>query len=245
MCALGEEGVRHSLCDGWHRHGGQIERCECPCHAAAVPPPEHREAPLSLHRCRICGTRWLLNVHGWNLLDKYQRPGSCCDNVAMGEQIEHLRDLQAEPPKLGSLSVAETQNLLGSDRPISIGKVPTDPIGMRATASIVRERLRASSPAAHAPTTGCAQTIFTATSAVPFTRASGDMTSLPPSPAAHAERPTAGDMLIEAVDKWATHAAACDAEPCDECDARFNQVRLAHKVWKSSAHQRAAISEPR
>ncbi len=53
---------------------------------------------LSLHRCKICGTRWLLwpdAVHGggWNLLDMYQRPGSCCDNVAMGDQIEHLRDL--------------------------------------------------------------------------------------------------------------------------------------------------------
>lgn len=53
---------------------------------------------LSLHRCKVCGTRWLLwpdAVHGggWNLLDKYQRPGSCCDNVAMGDQIEHLRDL--------------------------------------------------------------------------------------------------------------------------------------------------------
>jgi len=42
---------------------------------------------------------------------------------------------------LGSLSVAETQRLLGSERPISIGKVPTDPIGMRTIASIVRERL--------------------------------------------------------------------------------------------------------
>ena len=52
---------------------------------------------LSLHRCTICGTRWLLwpdDIHGggWNLLDHQQRPGACCDNVAMGEQIEHLRD---------------------------------------------------------------------------------------------------------------------------------------------------------
>jgi len=42
---------------------------------------------------------------------------------------------------LGSLSVAETQSLLGSDRPISIGKVPTDPIGMRTIAAVVSERL--------------------------------------------------------------------------------------------------------
>jgi hypothetical protein len=53
---------------------------------------------LSLHRCRVCGTHWLLWPDvmpggGWNLLDKYSRPGACCDNVAMGEQIEHLRDL--------------------------------------------------------------------------------------------------------------------------------------------------------
>jgi hypothetical protein len=43
--------------------------------------------------------------------------------------------------KLGSLSLAETQNLLGSGKPISIGKLPTDPLGMRMTASILRERL--------------------------------------------------------------------------------------------------------
>jgi hypothetical protein len=56
---------------------------------------------LQLHRCEVCGTRWLLWPAGvggtqdatWNLLDKHQRPGSCCDNAAMGEQIEHLRDL--------------------------------------------------------------------------------------------------------------------------------------------------------
>lgn len=55
------------------------------------------EMTLSLHRCKVCGTRWLLwpdAIHGggWNLLDKYQRAGGCCDNVAMGDQIEHLRD---------------------------------------------------------------------------------------------------------------------------------------------------------
>lgn len=55
---------------------------------------------LELHRCIICGTRWLLWPAGvggtkdasWNLLDKYSKPGSCCDNVALGNQIEHLRD---------------------------------------------------------------------------------------------------------------------------------------------------------
>lgn len=43
--------------------------------------------------------------------------------------------------KLGSLSVAETRRLLGSDEPISIGKLPIDPLGMRLIASMVRERL--------------------------------------------------------------------------------------------------------
>lgn len=57
------------------------------------------QAPvLQLHRCTVCGTRWLLwpdSIHGggWNLLDAHQRPGSCCDNAAMGRQIEHLRDI--------------------------------------------------------------------------------------------------------------------------------------------------------
>lgn len=58
---------------------------------------------VGLHRCKICGTAWLLwpdvfHGGGWNLLDKCQRPGACCDNVAMGEQIEHLRDLPLNPP---------------------------------------------------------------------------------------------------------------------------------------------------
>lgn len=59
---------------------------------------EQEGAMLKLYRCKACGTRWLLwpdEIHGggWNLLDHQQRPGACCDNVAMGEQIEHLRDI--------------------------------------------------------------------------------------------------------------------------------------------------------
>jgi hypothetical protein len=58
---------------------------------------EHDDNKLGLYRCTVCGTRWLLwpdAIHGggWNLLDKWQRPGACCDNVAMEDQIEHLRD---------------------------------------------------------------------------------------------------------------------------------------------------------
>lgn len=58
---------------------------------------------LGLYRCTVCGTRWLLwpdSVHGggWNLLDHHQRPGACCDNAAMGDQIEHLRDIELGLP---------------------------------------------------------------------------------------------------------------------------------------------------
>jgi hypothetical protein len=70
--------------------------------ASRAPSPQDAET-LSLHRCKICGTRWLLwpdVIHGggWNLLDKWQRPGSCCDNAAMGDQIEHLRDITLATP---------------------------------------------------------------------------------------------------------------------------------------------------
>ncbi len=59
---------------------------------------ERETVMLTLHKCKVCGTRWLLWPDaipggGWNLLDRDQRPGACCDNAQMGEQIEHLRDL--------------------------------------------------------------------------------------------------------------------------------------------------------
>lgn len=71
----------------------------CPTHG------KQDELRLELHRCKVCGTRWLLwpdAIHGggWNLLDKYQRPGSCCDNAALGDQIEHLRDLPLSADRL-------------------------------------------------------------------------------------------------------------------------------------------------
>ena len=51
--------------------------------------------------------------------------------------------------------------------------------------------------------------------------------------------PTAGDMVVRAVAVWAFHAQSCPAtaEECPECDAGFNQVVLAHKVWSSSRYQ--------
>ncbi len=58
---------------------------------------------LGLYGCVVCGTRWLLwpdspsEAAFWNLLDRGQRPGACCDNAPMGEQLEHLRDLLMSP----------------------------------------------------------------------------------------------------------------------------------------------------
>ena len=40
-----------------------------------------------------------------------------------------------------ALSATETQRLLGSEPPISVGKLPIDPLGMSVIGSIVRERL--------------------------------------------------------------------------------------------------------
>ncbi len=72
---------------------------------------------LSLHYCKICGVRWLLwpdAIHGggWNLLDRYQRPGSCCDNAAMGEQIEHLRDFDISSPVAVKAALLLAKNAL-------------------------------------------------------------------------------------------------------------------------------------
>jgi hypothetical protein len=55
---------------------------------------------IALHRCTVCDTRWILwpDPTGklwpmWNLLDRLQKPGSCCDNAPSGGLMEHLRDL--------------------------------------------------------------------------------------------------------------------------------------------------------
>lgn len=47
------------------------------------------------HRCKVCGCIWRLygptEVQpdgSWSLLDGQHKPGPCCNNVAMGEQIE-------------------------------------------------------------------------------------------------------------------------------------------------------------
>lgn len=92
-----------------------------------APPAPHQE-----HFCSGCHRRWTGDV-GAEL---------CGDCWRKGQAV--ILTASPAPPsetRLGSLSVAETQSLLGSDRPVSIGKIPTDPIGMRTTAAVVSERL--------------------------------------------------------------------------------------------------------
>jgi hypothetical protein len=58
------------------------------------------------------------------------------------------------------------------------------------------------------------------------------------------EAQSAGDLLIRAVDLWATHAMACDVEECVPCTVAVNQLRLAYKVWQNSSHQSATPPAP-
>lgn len=90
--AVGINAVGDAVC----QHGTALDVHCCNCHSGFIFDAGHECQPLllSLYRCTICGTRWLLWPDGgWNLLDRWQRPGACCDNVAMGDQIEHLRDI--------------------------------------------------------------------------------------------------------------------------------------------------------
>lgn len=56
------------------------------------------------------------------------------------------------------------------------------------------------------------------------------------------QAPTAGDLLIRAVDKWASHAMGCDLDECEPCTTAINQLRLAYKVWQQSAYQQESTS---
>jgi hypothetical protein len=49
------------------------------------------------HFCKKCGAFWILHPGdgGWSLFSR--RCGTCCDNVAMGEQIETLPTLTMHP----------------------------------------------------------------------------------------------------------------------------------------------------
>lgn len=57
------------------------------------------KAPLEripTHRCKVCGCLWILwqfkNEPAMWSLGTNEKCGPCCDNVAMGEQIETLAD---------------------------------------------------------------------------------------------------------------------------------------------------------
>jgi hypothetical protein len=70
--------------------------------APALPRPEepaatpHQRRPDPTHRCNVCGALWILNPPSevqrgsWSLWSK--ACGKCCDNVAMGEQIEPITE---------------------------------------------------------------------------------------------------------------------------------------------------------
>lgn len=69
----------------------------------------------------------------------------CGEAMPPGEEMFKYHGYSGPCPKstrmLGSLSIAETQELLGSDSPVSIGKIPTDPIGVRAIAQAIPKPL--------------------------------------------------------------------------------------------------------
>lgn len=43
------------------------------------------------HRCKVCNALWIQYPTSWSLFSQYC--GACCDNKAMGEQIEPIGDL--------------------------------------------------------------------------------------------------------------------------------------------------------
>lgn len=54
---------------------------------------------IPTHRCKVCGCKWILWPAGtmnqpeaWWSLGTNEKPGPCCDNMAMGDQIEPLPD---------------------------------------------------------------------------------------------------------------------------------------------------------
>ena len=43
---------------------------------------------LPTHHCKVCGALWIRFTDSWSLFSR--RCGPCCDNAAMGDQIERL-----------------------------------------------------------------------------------------------------------------------------------------------------------
>lgn len=61
---------------------------------------EHEHSALLLgrkptHRCKLCGALWIDWGDSWSLFSLYCGP--CCDNAAMGDQIEALPTIRPTP----------------------------------------------------------------------------------------------------------------------------------------------------
>ncbi len=86
-----------------------------PAATSALPQPAYAEGHgvawggegRAMHRCKACGCLWRLNAPtaaqpdgSWSLWDGHQKPGKCCNNVAMGGQIERVchAESTAAPP---------------------------------------------------------------------------------------------------------------------------------------------------
>ena len=61
--------------------------------------PSDPWVPGAQYRCKVCRCLWRANdptevqpEGSWSLWDAKQHPGACCNNVAMGSQIELVRD---------------------------------------------------------------------------------------------------------------------------------------------------------
>jgi hypothetical protein len=83
--------------DNWcHTHNCNVWACPVP---APTPEPGSQEAT---HRCKVCGAHWRLNKPwkeqpegSWSLVYPFEA-GTCCDNMAMGDQIEPLPASEAD-----------------------------------------------------------------------------------------------------------------------------------------------------
>lgn len=58
--------------------------------------PTYQVERIPTHRCKVCGAMWILwqfktEPPTWSL-GTNEKCGQCCDNVAMGDQIETLAD---------------------------------------------------------------------------------------------------------------------------------------------------------
>ena len=53
-------------------------------------------------------------------------------------------------------------------------------------------------------------------------------------------RPTAGDLYLDAVERWIQHTETphdAEAEGCERCDCHLAQILKARSVWYRSVHR--------